>query len=127
MTKRPRPIASCDMFPENGKRHCSITVMRTVGELRLLAKQLEVGPYSSLSGFAKSHGGQPRFCTIGLYVKGLSPRIVSHEFTHMALMYLAEVDDPPRDPWRSANERLCHIVGNSTADFYCWAKDKGLY
>lgn len=127
MAKTIRPLASCYMYPENGKRHIHIAVMRTLADLRLLAKSHKI-PHSRLAGFCKSLPGK-RFALVGLYVgrDGLSPRTVSHEFTHAALMYLSEVDDLPKDPYRSANERLCHLVGNSTADFYKWAKDKNLY
>ena len=124
-TKKPRALMECYMYPENGKRYIHIAVMRTQADLRLLAKAHGVA-HSQTAGFCKALKGK-RFALVGLYKRGLSPRIVSHEFTHAALMYLSDVDDLPKDPYRSANERLCHLVGNSTADFYKWAKDKNLY
>jgi hypothetical protein len=126
MSRRPKPLASCYIYPENGKKFAHIAVMGTLKDLRHLAKFLRVPSYSKLTGFCSPIRGD-RFALVGLCKRGLSPRIVAHEMTHMALMYLSEVDDLPKDPCRSANERLCDLVGNSTASFYAWARDKGLY
>ena len=129
MTKKPKYglVASCGMYPENGKRWVDILVFERVSDLRRFAKKARIPGYSTLGGFCKSYGGQRRFAAVGLCKRYLTPRVVSHEFTHAALMYLSEVNDLPKDPWRDPNERLCHLVGNGTADFYCWAKDRGLY
>ena len=126
---RPWPVAQCDMHPEGGRQHYWVVVMKNAGDLRKLARHLKIPRAGHLGGFAKWSPDKNVICMVGLHAGrgGLSPRVVSHEFTHAALMFLSELDDLPKDPIRSPNERLCHLVGDATAEFYIWARAKGLY